>query len=159
MRNIPFILIVILLVTACSEIDSGNKPLKTGWYQVVEASKGIPRKLQDSAIYHLDPEAIISAAHFKTIKVESLPHADTLWQVVTQLDEEGRVKFATATERLIGEDLAFVLDDSIWTEPIRIQAKIPSGILVISKKGGFSQEDAKRLKDRLENIILRPSTE
>lgn len=57
--------------------------------------------------------------------------------------------FAKATEEHIGKDLVFVLDDSLWTEPVRIQAKIPNGVIVISKRQ-FSKEEAEELRNRIE---------
>lgn len=130
--------------------DYSGRPLKTGWYHVVDSGKGVVIEQGENSTYYLDPEPIVTASDFKTMSVESFPHDSTRWQVVVHLDERGRELFAKATEEHIGKDLAFVLDDSLWDEPVRIQGKIPNGVIVINKKGRFSKEEAEGLKRKIE---------
>ena len=127
----------------------GKTPLKTGWYRVVEHDKGVVRNLGTDSKYHLNPNPVVTANHFKTMTLESLPSDSTLWQVVVHLDDTGRDRFAKATGKNIGKDLAFVLNDSLWSEPVRIQAKIPNGVIVISKRQ-FSKKDAEELRGKIE---------
>lgn len=147
------VIVVILGLLGVSGCGDGNKvggQLETGWYHVVDSGAGVERKLGDSLTCYLDPQPVVTAAHFKTVKTEALPHDSTHWQVVVQLDGRGRELFAKATEELIGKDLVFVLDDSLWSEPIRVQGKIPNGVMVISKRQ-FSKEDAEELRGRIDH--------
>lgn len=160
MKTLIHILFLLCISAACNGVVNGVNArsaasesydtLATGWYHVVGSGEGVAKELGTGSTYHLNPKPIVKASHFKTMTAESFPHDDTLWQVVVQLDEEGRKLFANATEELIGQDLAFVLNDSLWAEPIRIQAKIPNGVIVISKKGRFSKEEAEELRDQIE---------
>lgn len=151
-KRLYFLLLVALLAGACGFLDDASgyhanraaEPLATGWYQLVDSREGVARKLGTDSIYYLDPSPIVTSGNFKTMAVEPMPHDSALWQVVVQLDETGRKLFAKATEALIGEDLAFVLGDSLWSEPIRIQGKIPSGVIVLNKRGDFP---GKRLRN------------
>ncbi|MEC3880085.1 SecDF P1 head subdomain-containing protein [Parapedobacter sp. 10938] len=138
-----------LMVSACDHAAKTEQTLVTGWYHVVDSETGVERQLGDSLTYYLDPQPVITAAHFKAATTESFPHDSTLWQVVVHLDDTGRERFARATDELIGEDLVFVLDDSLWTEPIRIQAKIPNGVIVINK-WQFSKEEAEELIGKID---------
>ncbi len=150
MKGIHSLLLTIfLLAIACGSAKPSDEPLVTGWYHVVDGEQGIARQSEGGATYYLDPTPVVKASHFKTMTVESFPHDNTLWQIVVHLDERGREVFAKATEELIGQDLVFVLDDSLWSEPIRIQAKIPSGVMVLNKKEPFSKKEAEELRDRI----------
>lgn len=144
------ILCLSFLVAACSiGANNGDTALVTGWYHVVDSGGGVARQLDRGSTYYLDPEPIVTASNFETLTAEHFPHTDTLWQVVVQLDKPGSAQFARATEALIGQDLIFVLDDTLFADRIRIQAQIPSGVTVISKKENFAQKDAEALIRRI----------
>ena len=118
--------------------------LETGWYHVVDSGVGVERKLGDSLSLFLDPEPVVSVANFETITTESFPHDSSLWEVVVHLDADGGKRFSEASGKLIGQDLTFVLDDSIQISPIRIRAQISSGVTAISKPQ-FSKAEAVEL--------------
>lgn len=47
-----------------------------------------------------------------------------------------------ATTDTVGFASFGIVDDSLWSEPIKIQGKIPSGVIVLTKKRPFSMRGA-----------------
>jgi preprotein translocase subunit SecD len=68
--------------------------------------------------------------------------AQTGWQVVFNLNKEGSAKFAAATTRLVGKDLAIVLDGTVESAPT-VQGAITGGQGEIT--GSFTESQAKNL--------------
>lgn len=138
----------VLMAVACNNVVDGTPELKAGWYRLVDSGQGVARQLA-SDIYYLHPDPILTTANFATLTAEPFPPDSSLWQVVTHLDDHGRESFAQATEQLIGQDLIFVIDDTLWSTPVRIHAQIPNGVMTINKSQ-FAEWDAKALIDRIE---------
>jgi len=67
--------------------------------------------------------------------------------VSIEFNDEGKVKFAEATGRLIGKQIAIYLDDNIISAPT-VKAKIPDGHAVIS--GSFTPDEATALANYIQ---------
>ena len=152
MREITFALFFAVLTASACGNAAGTQggQLKDGWYHVVDSGQGAVARKLGADTYYLHPDPILTTDDFETLTPESFPPDNTLWQVVAHLDEPGTKRFAEATERLIRQDLIFVIDDSLWNTPVRIQSKIPNGVITINGNATFSKEDAETLIERIE---------
>ena len=132
--------------------NQGNIPdtLRTGWYRVTDSTAGIARHWRADTVYYLNPEPMLTVADFESLTVDSLPYPAgiEMWQIVARLEKDAGRKFSEATEKLIKKDIVFVLADTLFSTPVRIQAKIPSGVITINRQE-FSKTDAEAVITRI----------
>lgn len=126
-------------------------PLANGWYSVVDSAVDVATvHLSNGSVYHLHPTPILTVSDFETMTPESLaPDDDSHWIIKVKLDESGRESFARAARESVGKELAFVVDNMLFTEPVRINTEIPSGILIINPRKAMSKKEAAELMDKL----------
>lgn len=142
------LIICVATVIGCRNQVSLTGALKTGWYHVVDSSMGIEKELESDTSYYLDPEPVITSHNFASMVVKKpIPDMDW-WELVVQLDDAGKEAFKTTTAKSIKRDLAFIVDDELFSV-VRIQATIPNGILSLSKRS-FTKTDAEILKAKIE---------
>ncbi|MGH7277130.1 MAG: protein translocase subunit SecD [Candidatus Rokuibacteriota bacterium] len=91
--------------------------------------------------------AILTGAELTRAEVQADPNSPGDWQVAIEFNPVGTRIFGEVTERNVGQHLAIVLDDSLYSAP-RINERIPGGRAVIT--GQFTIEDARDLA-----IVLR----
>jgi preprotein translocase subunit SecD len=97
-------------------------------------------------IYRLEG-IVITGADLKSAVAQFLTSSETQgaeagWQVSFTLNGAGASKFAAATQRLVGRQLAIVLDNALISAPT-VQSAITGGQGVIT--GNFSADEAKNL--------------
>jgi preprotein translocase subunit SecD len=105
--------------------EAGGQPVKFRLSPVLMTGEAIDR----AVARFVDPTTVTNPA-------------DAGWQVRFDLNDEGAKTFADITERLVGKDLAIVLDRLVESAP-NIREAIPGGTGTIS--GGFSEPEAKDL--------------
>ncbi len=96
-------------------------------------------------IYNLGKIEITGADLSKAVAqyvTASTTSANAGWQVAFTLNKDGSKKFAAATTRLVGKNLAIVLDGTVQSAPT-VQSAITGGQGVIT--GQFSAQEAKNL--------------
>lgn len=141
-------ILCVATVMGCSNQISSPGVLETGWYHVVDSAMGIKKELGSDTSYYLDPEPVITSQNFASMSVKNpIPDMDW-WEVVVQLDDAGREAFKATTAKSIKRDLAFVVDDELFSV-VRIQATIPNGILSLSRRS-FTKSEAESLKAKIE---------
>ncbi|HEV8682247.1 MAG TPA: protein translocase subunit SecD [Actinomycetota bacterium] len=105
--------------------EAGGQPVKFRLGPVLMTGDAVDR----AVARYLDPVTVTNPA-------------DAGWQVRFDLTDEGAKTFADITERLVGKDLAIVLDRRVESAP-NIREAITGGTGTIS--GGFSEPEAKDL--------------
>jgi preprotein translocase subunit SecD len=96
-------------------------------------------------IYRLEGIVITGADLQKAVAVfetSSQTQADSGWQVSFTLNGQGASKFASATQQLVGRQLAIVLDNIVISAP-EVRSAITGGQGVIT--GNFTADEAKNL--------------
>jgi len=113
----------------------------------LEAVKGLDKTAK---IEFRDPEGnvLLSGSEIKGAKYSEEPTGSTSSSlstdphVVLEFSEEGRVKFAEATEKLVGKTLAITLDGKEITAPY-VNSKIDSNTAIITLgKGTYAEKKA-----------------
>jgi len=73
-------------------------------------------------------------------------------QINLTLNDSGKTKFADATEKYVGKQIAIYLDDNMISNPV-VNEKIPDGNAVIAG-GNMTQEEAKRTAQLIKSGAL-----
>lgn len=97
----------------------------------------------DSEKLNIRNEAIITE---KEVKEAEVIFKDEHWSVLVTFTPEGASKFETATEKLIGKQIAILAQGKLVSAPI-LMAKISGGTVVIS--GNFKEDEVHKLAKAL----------
>lgn len=140
--------------TDMDQTPMGKKTvLPTGLYQVTDSATGIARYLGADTVFYLNPEPVVSASDFDTAMVEqAYPGKNVPWIITVLLTDAGRKALSDATEKLIGQDVAIIINDTLFTTPPRLRARILSGTLTISRKGMRSKQDAEAVLAKIKGL-------
>ena len=124
--------------------------LYTGWYYVVDSSKGHRRQLEKSdKTYFLDLKPIITSKNISTFEIyESSHNAEKHFGLVMRFDKEGTENWSMATRNSIGNKLAFILDNRLL-QVATVNSQITGGVSELS--GNFSKQELENFKTIIEN--------
>jgi preprotein translocase subunit SecD len=165
----------ILLLTACSNSDSATKldnpPLKdsehyikatlnlanpdstvlnTGWYYIVYDESGFKRQLEKSTdTFYLDPKPIVIANNFTKFEIyESKAGGQSYVGLTMILDELGTENWSVATEKAIGKQLAFILDNRLL-HVASVNSQITGGVTALNRSD-YSKRELENIKRIIE---------
>lgn len=87
----------------------------TGWYYVLDTVNGYKRQLDKSTdTFFIDRHPIVTANNFTTLEIYESDTSGTRYIGLTmRLDEKGTESWSIATEKAIGKQLAFILDNKL----------------------------------------------
>lgn len=128
-----------------------NTILYTGWYYVADGGKGFKRQLDKSKeSYFIDRHPIITASNFTAFSIDgsTLGGAKYSYRLIIQLDNAGAGRWAVATKKSIGKQLAFILDNRLLYVA-KVFNPILNGTTVIDR--GNSKEEIEKLKAIIES--------
>jgi hypothetical protein len=126
--------------------------LLTGWYYVVASGKGLKRQLEKSnGRYFIDRNPILTPRNFSVLSIDgsTLSGGRYSYRLTMQLDREGHKLWAIATEKSIGKQLAFILDNRLLYVA-EVLNPILSGVTVIDR-GNDSRQEMEKLKAIIES--------
>ena len=115
--------------------------LKTGWYYVVDSSTGLKRQLDKSKeTYFIDRHPIVTPNNFTDFLIEENKVGGAKYfQLFMQLDNPGTARWALATEKSIGKQFAFILDNQLlYVAPVF--AQILNGMTAINRTNYTKEE-------------------
>ncbi|WP_437921917.1 SecDF P1 head subdomain-containing protein [Sphingobacterium sp. LRF_L2] len=162
----PFIIISALILTYCSVNNSRAKNndnethfvadttkhdstyLCTGWYYVVYNDSNFKRQLdKTNDTFSIDPKPIVTAKNFTTFEIYTSNYGDI--GLTMQLDENGTESWSIATEKAIGNYLAFILDDKLLYLA-RVNSQITVGVTALNR-GDYSKEELEKIRMIIES--------
>ncbi len=118
-----------------NESEQIGQIFRTGCYPLDTSSVGIGLYDQtDGLFYPLDTSAVIDVRDFKEVSVSK---STGKYLVNLVLTDEGAQKFTAATEKYLGNYLAFVVDNKLVMIP-RIREKITGNSVLID--GNFTED-------------------
>ena len=125
--------------------------LYTGWYYVLDSDNGFERQLDNSSdIFFIDSKPIVTAKNFTTLEIyESNVGGKKYLGLTMRLDKAGTENWSIATERSIGKQLAFILDNRLL-QVAKVNAQITSGLTALNR-GDYSKEELENLKTIIES--------
>lgn len=120
--------------------------LVSGCYYVTDSLSGVERTMwKTGEELYISPKAIVTVANFSSVKIESDQFGKSA--ILVSLDKEGTEKFAEATEKWTGRQLAFVINDTLFSAP-RVNMRIDGGNLMITNLG-FTEDKCRELVDAM----------
>ncbi len=120
--------------------------LASGCYYVTDSLSGVERTMwKTGEKLYISPKAIVAVANFSSIKIESDQFGKSA--ILIGLDKEGTEKFAEATEKWVGRQLAFVINDTLFSAP-QVNMRIDGGNLMITNLG-FTEDKCRELVDAM----------
>lgn len=133
------------VVTAYAFKDFNGR-LVSGCYYVTDSLSGVERTMwKTGEKLYISPKAIVAVANFGSIKIESDQFGKSA--ILVSLDKEGAEKFAEATEKWVGRQLAFVINDTLVSAP-QVNMRIDGGNLMITNLG-FTEDKCREFVDSM----------
>jgi preprotein translocase subunit SecD len=125
--------------------------LYTGWYYIVDTDNGFKRQLDKSTdTFFIDPKPIVVAKNFTTFEIyESDAGGQKYIGLSMRLDEDGTEKWSDATEKAIGKQLAFILDNRLL-QVAKVNAQITAGVTALNR-GDYSRAELENIKTIIES--------
>jgi len=166
----------IFMLTACSDNNSqakiGNRLLEdsehhikdvpnitkhdstilyTGWYYIVDTNNGFKRQLDKSTdTFFIDPKPIVTAKNFTTFEIyESNAGGQKYIGLTMRLDETGTENWSVGTEKAIGKQLAFILDNRLL-QVAKVNSQITAGVTALNR-GDYSRTELENFKTIIES--------
>ena len=121
-KNLFGILILIAYFASCNQIHKTH--YENGWYHILSQQKDSIAK-----------ESIVTVKDFVSLRMDSDENGTCV--IVGQISKHKLKKWAKETEKAIGKHIAFVLDDTVITNP-KVNARIENGVFQISLPHGAS---------------------
>lgn len=171
MRSFPFLFTVSALLAACGNeppppdpvllAEAEEKvfpniteyvtdgPLVPGIYFIVDSGYGYPRLHQSVGmpeVHWVDPSPIVTLGNFTRIYTDENMMGDR--EVRFDMDEVGRARWLVATALSIHKKVAIVVNDSVVSAPIVVDA-IPNGRASWSPGSGSSPAEVEAFAQRL----------
>lgn len=167
---------IILMLTSCSDSSSQTKTsdrllehsehriedspentkhdntiLNTGWYYILETDNGVKRQLDKSTdTFFIDPKPIVTAKNFTTFEIyENNFGGKEQIGMTMRLDKAGTEKWSIATEKAIGKQLAFILDNRLL-QVAKVNAQITAGVTALNR-GDYSRAELEDFKTLIEH--------
>lgn len=133
-------------VVAAYAFKDFNGRLVSGCYYVTDSLSGVEHTMwKTGEKLYISPKAIVAVANFSSIKIESDQFGKSA--ILVSLDREGTEKFAEATEKWVGRQLAFVINDTLVSAP-QVNMRIDGGNLMITNLG-FTEDKCRELVDSM----------
>ena len=128
-----------------------SKILYTGWYYIIDTDNGFKRQLNRSTeTFFIDPKPIVTAKNFTTFEIfESNAGVEKYIGMTMRLDEAGTENWSVATEKAIGKQLAFILDDQLL-QVSKVNSQITAGVTALSRKE-YSRAELENFKTIIES--------
>lgn len=160
----PLFFSFLILLTVCSgnntlaqiserllEEPHDSTILYTGWYNIVDTNNGIKRQLDKSTdTFFIDPNPIVTVANIKTSEIyESNTGGQKFVGLTMHLDETGTESWSVATEKAIGKQLAFILDNRLL-QVAKVNSQITSGVTALNR-GDYSRAELENFKKIIES--------
>lgn len=120
-KNLFGILILIAYFASCNQIHKTH--YENGWYHILSQQKDSIAK-----------ESIVTVKDFVSLRMDSDENGTCV--IVGQISKHKLKKWAKETEKAIGKHIAFVLDDTVITNP-KVNARIENGVFQISLPHGY----------------------
>ena len=115
-KNLFGIPILFACFASCTQIPKPH--YENGWYHILSKQKDSIAK-----------EPIVTVKDFISLRLDSDGNGTCV--IVGQISKHKLKKWADETEKAIGKQIAFVLDDTVITNP-QVNARIESGVFQIS---------------------------
>lgn len=133
-------------VTSIAEITQ-NGQLRTGWYYLSDKDNGIEKTLNGTKeIYYLHPSPIVTVDNFTDLEIYQSNSGD--YGMTIRLDKKGTEQWSIATGKSIGNKLALVIDNELYSIP-QVNAQIDVGITALNR-GDLSETELKAIKNKIE---------
>ena len=125
--------------------------LYTGWYYVIDTDNGYKRQLDQSTdTFIIDRHPIATANNFTTLEIyESDAGGRKYIGLTMRLDEKGTENWSVATEKSIGKQLAFILDNRLLYVA-KVNAQITGGVTALNR-GNYSRAELENFKTIIES--------
>ena len=125
--------------------------LYTGWYYIVDAENGIKRQLDKSDdTFFIDPKPIVVAKNFTTFEIyENYAGGQKNIGLTMWLDKQGTESWSVATEKAIGKQLAFILDNRLLYVA-KVNSQITAGVTALNR-GNYSKSELENFKTIIES--------
>ena len=125
--------------------------LYTGWYYIVDTDNGFKRQLDKSTdTFFIDPKPIVVAKNFTTFEIyESNAGGQKYIGLTMRLDEQGTENWSVATEKAIGKQLAFILDNKLLYVA-KVNSQITAGVTALNR-GDYSKAELENFKTIIES--------
>ena len=120
-KNLFGILILIAYFASCNQIHKTH--YENGWYHILSQQKDSIAK-----------ESFVTVKDFVSLRMDSDENGTCV--IVGQTSKHKLKKWAKETEKAIGKHIAFVLDDTVITNP-KENARIENGVFQISLPHGY----------------------
>ena len=137
-KNLFGILILIAYFASCNQIHKTH--YENGWYHILSQQKDSIAK-----------ESIVTVKDFVSLRMDSDENGTCV--IVGQISKHKLKKWAKETEKAIGKHIAFVLDDTVITNP-KVNARIENGVFQISLPHGYDLKNIynKIRKEKIDSI-------
>lgn len=125
--------------------------LYTGWYYIVDIDNGFKRQLDKSTdTFFIDPKPIVTAKNFTKFEIyESNAGGQKYIGLTIRLDEKGTENWSIATEKAIGKQLAFILDNRLLHVP-KVNSQITAGVTALNR-ADYSRAELENFKTIIES--------
>ena len=122
-----------------------DSTLATGWYYILENDNGFKRQLDKADnFYFIDPKPIIVKEHIESVRIET--DFEGKKYLTVQILRKYTHLWADATEKAIGKQLGFVIDDKLIFAPI-VNARIEGG--KFQALWGYDKDELENFKKKL----------
>jgi len=124
--------------------------LYTGWYYIVDTDNGFKRQLDKSTdTFFIDPKPIVVAKNFTTFEIYvSNTDGQKYFGLTMRLDGQGTENWSVATEKAIGKQLAFILDNKLLYVA-KVNSQITTGVSALNR-GDYSKAELENFKTIIE---------
>lgn len=146
---LSFFIALSVFISGYTFIDNTNtRSLNTGWYYITSTPNDFPRKMEKSEVYYyIEPNPIVTAKNITKLKIYKSYYGNLGLEM--QLDSLGTIIWKEATEKAVGNQLAFILDNKLMFAP-KIINSITNGMTVLN----MANTSRKRLKE-IKKIIKK----
>ena len=137
-KNLFGIPILFACFASCTQIPKPH--YENGWYHILSKQKDSIAK-----------EPIVTVKDFISLRLDSDGNGTCV--IVGQISKHKLKKWADETEKAIGKQIAFVLDDTVITNP-KVNARIENGVFQISLPHGYDLKNIynKIRKEKIDSI-------
>ena len=121
--------------------DTSLQKLQTGWYYISEEKTAFERQLdKTSEYYYLDPNVIIPVNQFIKFELTDSKFQGEKYPIlIIYFNTEGTENWSIATEKMIGKQLALVINDKLIITP-KVNSQITAGVSAINRLDYSKQE-------------------
>jgi preprotein translocase subunit SecD len=125
--------------------------LYTGWYFIMDSENGFKRPLDKSSdTFFIAPNPIVTAKNFTSLEIyESNSDGQKYIGLSIKLDETGTENWSAATEKAIGKNLAFILDNRL-VHVAKINSQVSAGVTALNRSD-YSKAELENFKRIIES--------